>query len=99
MASYFYLANISYSIMQRKLKEVTEMMYFMNGKFVVDFNAIGEFITNVYESSAEFLAENAVYAIIGISGFMVGVIWHAYMDWKEKKEQKRIEEKYQTSNI
>ncbi|MBO7450890.1 MAG: hypothetical protein J6U54_11035 [Clostridiales bacterium] len=75
------------------------MMYFMNGKFVVDFVEIEEFITNVFESGTEFLAENAVYAVIGITGFMVGVIWHTYMDWKEKREQKKIEANYQTSNI
>lgn len=75
------------------------MMYFMDGKFVVDFVVIREFITNIYESGTEFLADNAVYAIIGISGFLVGVIWHAFMDWKTKREQQKIEEKYSTSNI
>lgn len=86
--------------MQRNVeREVIVMMYFMNGKFVVDFVMLENFIVEVYESSAEFLAENAVYAMIGITGFMVGVIWHAFMVWKEKKEEKRIEEKYSTSNI
>lgn len=77
------------------------MMYFMNGKFVVDFNAIEEFLTNSYNSGADFLAEIAPYAMIGIGGFIVGVIWHAIMKWKERKEIERIEEEYstETSNI
>lgn len=85
--------------MQRNAKEEFIMMYFMDGRFIVDFNVIGEFITNIYESGTEFLAENAVYAMIGISGFLIGVIWHAFMTWKEKREQMKIEENCQTSNI
>lgn len=75
------------------------MMYFINGKFVVDFNVIEEFITNSCESGADFLTEIAPYAMIGIGGFVVGVIWHAFMKWKEKKAIEKIEEEYETSNI
>lgn len=75
------------------------MMYFLNGKFIVDFNVIEEFITNLCENGSEFLANNALYAVIGLSGFLVGVLWHTYMNWKVKREEMKIEEKCSTSNI
>lgn len=75
------------------------MMYFMNGKFIVDFNMIEKFITNVYESGSGFLTEISPYAMIGIGGFMVGICWHAFMCWKEKREHKRIEQEYEASNV
>lgn len=75
------------------------MMYFMNGKFIVDFNAIEEFITDLCTNGSEFITNNALYAVIGLSGFLVGVLWHTYMNWKIRREEKKIEEQYVTSDI
>lgn len=63
------------------------MMYFESGKFIIDFVEI-----------SEFLSDYSVYAIVGIAGFLVGVIWHAIMAWKGNREQKRIEAKYNYDN-
>ena len=75
------------------------MMYFVNGRFIVDFNVIVKFFNELIEAIYEFQEAYWAYAVVGLVGFMTGVIWLALMNLKEKREQKKIEEKYQTSNI
>lgn len=62
------------------------MMYFESGKFIIDFIAM-----------SEFLAEYRIYAMIGIIGFMIGVIWHSIVEWKESR-RKKLELKLKEKN-
>lgn len=63
------------------------MMYFESGKFIVDFVEMSEFIIEI-----------APYAIVGLAGFMIGMIWHAALVAKERKNLTKRNVNYSTSN-